>query len=94
MTFREIEQFALESSLVLFVVDNFRLHRFFPQKNTTKKLIFLSLIFTDMNSSQKEINVPFWCKKESRFDRCMYRGFLFLLIFTVFEKLVFYGYHM
>ena len=59
---------------------------FFAQKNTTKKLIFLCLIFTDMNSSQKEINVPFWCKKESHFDRCTYRGFLFLHIFHSFWK--------
>ena len=59
---------------------------FFAQKNTTKKLIFLCLIFTDVNSSQKEINVPFWCKKESHFDRCTYRGFLLLHIFHCFWK--------
>ena len=59
---------------------------FFAQKNTTKKLIFLCLIFTDVNSSQKEINVPFWCKKESHFDPCIYRPFLFLHLFHCFWK--------
>ena len=60
---------------------------FFAQKNTTKKLIFLCLIFTDVNSSQKEINVRFLSKKESHFDRCTYRGFLFLHIFHSFWTL-------
>ena len=60
---------------------------FFCTKNTTKKLIFLCLFFTDVNSSQKEINVPFLCKKESHFDRCTYRGFLFLHIFHSFWTL-------
>ena len=59
---------------------------FFAQKNTTKKLIFLCFCFTDVNSSQKEIKVPFWCQKESHFDRCTYRGFLFLHIFHSFWK--------
>ena len=36
MTLREIEQFVLESSLVLFVVDHFRLHRFFHKKHNEK----------------------------------------------------------
>ena len=84
--FREIEQFVLESWLVLLVVDNFRLHHFFCTKNTTKKLIFLCVFFTDVNSSQKEINVPFWCKKESHFDPCIYRPFLFLHLFHCFWK--------
>ena len=57
---------------------------FFEQKNTTKKLNFLSLIFTDVNSSQKEITVPFLSEKESHCDRCTYRGFLFLLLFHCF----------
>ena len=65
----------------------------FAQKNTTKKLIFLCF-FTDVNSSQNEINVPFLCKKASHFDPCIYKPFLFLHLFTVFEKLVFYVYHM
>ena len=60
---------------------------FFAQKKTTKKLIFLCLIFTDVNSSRKEINVPFLCKKESHCDRCTYRGFLFLHIFHCFWKI-------
>ena len=73
------------------LVSTFRCWQFSPssfsaQKNTTKKLIFLCLIFTRVNSSQKEINVPFWCKKESHFDRCMYRGFLFLHLFHCFWK--------
>ena len=59
---------------------------FFLQKNTTKKLNFGCFFFTDMNSSQKEIKVPFWCQKGSHFDRCTYRGFLFLLIFHSFWK--------
>ena len=59
---------------------------FFCTKNTTKKLIFLCLFFTDVNSSQKEINVPFWCKKESHFDPCIYRPFLFLHLFHCFWK--------
>ena len=59
---------------------------FFSQKNTTKKLIFLCLNFTDVNSSQKEINVPFWCNKESHFDPCIYRPFLFLHLFHCFWK--------
>ena len=86
MTFREIEQFVLESWFVLFVVDNFCLHRFLHKKHM-KKLILLCLFFTVVNSSQKGINVPFLSKKDSHFYRCMYRGFLFLHIFTVFEKL-------
>ena len=85
MTFREIEQFVLDGRLVLFVVDNFRLHRFLHKKHY-EKVDFLCLIFTDVNSSQKEINVPFWCKKESHFDRCTYRGFLFLHLFHCFWK--------
>ena len=36
MTFREMEQFVLDRSLVLFVVDNFRLHRFFLNKTPRK----------------------------------------------------------
>ena len=59
---------------------------FFCTKNTTKKLIFLCVFFTDVNSSQKEINVPFWCKKESHFDPCIYRPFLFLHLFHCFWK--------
>ena len=58
---------------------------FFCTKNTTKKLIFL-FFFTDVNSSQKEINVPFWCKKESHFDPCIYRPFLFWHLFHCFWK--------
>ena len=58
---------------------------FFSQKNTTKKFFFV-FFFTDVNSSQKEINVPFWCKKESHFDRCICRPFLFLHIFHSFWK--------
>ena len=83
MTFREIEQFVLDGRLVLFVVDNARLHRFLHKKHD-EKLIFLCLDFTDVNSSQKEINVPFWCKKESHFDPCIYRPFLFLHLFHCF----------
>ena len=60
---------------------------FFCTKNTTKKLIFLFVFFTDVNSSQKEINVPFWCKKESHFDPCIYRPFLFLHLFHCFWKI-------
>ena len=85
MTFREIEQFVLESWLVLFVVDNFRLHRYLHKKHH-EKVDFLVFIFTDVNSSQKEINVPFWCKKESHFDPCIYRPFLFLHLFHCFWK--------
>ena len=59
---------------------------FFAQKNTTNKLIFLCLIFTDMNSSQKEINVPFLSKKESHFDRCTHRGFLLLHVLLCLLK--------
>ena len=44
MTFREMEQFVLERSLVLFVVDNFRLHRFFHKKHH-EKVDFLVFIF-------------------------------------------------
>ena len=40
MTFREIEQFVLESWLVLFVVDNFRLHRFLHKKTQRKSWFF------------------------------------------------------
>ena len=35
---------------------------------------------------QKEINVPFLCKKESHCDHCTYRGFLFLHILHCFWK--------
>ena len=41
MTFREIEQFVLESWLVLFVVDNFRLHRFLQKKHHEKYDFFV-----------------------------------------------------
>ena len=85
-TFRQMEQFVLDRSLVLFVVDNFRLHRFFRQKNTTKKLNFWCFFLPMWIPSQKEIKVPFWCQKESHFDRCTYRGFLFLHIFHSFWK--------
>ena len=54
MTFREIEQVVLESWLVLFVVDNFRLHRFL-HKEHNEKLIFWCVSVTDMNSSKKAI---------------------------------------
>ena len=40
MTFREIEQFVLESWLVLFVVDNFRPHRFLHKKTQRKSWFF------------------------------------------------------
>ena len=83
MTFREIEQFVLESWLVLFVVDNFRLHRFLHKKHN-EKVDFFVFIFTDVNSSQKEINVPFLLKKESHCDRCTYGPFLFLHLFHCF----------
>ena len=59
---------------------------FFAQKKHHEKVVFLCLFFTVVNSSQKEINVPFWCKKESHFDRCMYKGFLFLHLFHRFWK--------
>ena len=85
MTFREMEQFVLKRSLVLFVVDNFRLHRFLHKKHY-EKVEFLCFFFTDVNSSQKEIKVPFWCQKASHFDRCTYRGFLFSHIFHSFWK--------
>ena len=39
-TFRQMEQFVLDRSLVLFVVDNFRLHRFLHKK-TPRKSWFL-----------------------------------------------------
>ena len=155
MTFREIEQFVLESWLVLVVVDNFRLHRFLHKK-TPRRSWFFCVSVTDMNSFKKAIDFQVclnswqfvaasWCtdmewnytqkcmllkrakiiekivillrvkrsyeirltwggvgpcilikhpKKETHFDSCTYRGFRFLHIFTVFEKLVFYGYHM
>ena len=44
MTFREMEQFVLERSLVLFVVDNFRLHRFLHKK-IRRKVDFFVLNF-------------------------------------------------
>ena len=56
MTFREIGQVVLDGRLVLFVVDNFRLHSFLHKKNTTKKLFFLCVSVTDMNSSNKAID--------------------------------------
>ena len=40
MTFREIEQFVLDGRLVLFVVDNFRLHRFLHKKTPRKSWFF------------------------------------------------------
>ena len=67
---------------------------FFARKNTTEKLIFLCSLLTDVNSSQKEINVPFLSKKESHFDLCTCRGFQFLHFSFVFLKLVFSRYHM
>ena len=45
MTFREMEQFVLERSLVLFVVDNFRLHRFFLYKKTQRKSWFFVFFY-------------------------------------------------
>ena len=45
MTFREIEQFVLESWLVLFVVDNFRLHRFFTKNHQEKVDFFVCLCY-------------------------------------------------
>ena len=45
MTLREIEQFVLESWLVLFVVDNFRLHRFFHKKHDEKVDFFVCLCY-------------------------------------------------
>ena len=39
-TFRQMEQFVLDRSLVLFVVDNFRLHRFFRKKTPRKSWTF------------------------------------------------------
>ena len=59
---------------------------FFAKKKTPRKSWFFCVFFTDVNSSQKEIKVPFWCQKESHFDRCTYRGFLFLHIFHSFWK--------
>ena len=59
---------------------------FFFTKKHHEKVDFL-FFFTDVNSSQKEIKVPFWCQKESHFDRCTYRGFLFLHIFHSFWTL-------
>ena len=50
MTFREIEQFVFDGRLVLFVVDNCRLHRF-SHKNTPK-IVFLCFHFTGKNSFQ------------------------------------------
>ena len=45
MTFREMEQFVLERSLVLFVVDNFRLHRFFHKKHHEKVDFFVFFFY-------------------------------------------------
>ena len=81
-----MEQFVLERSLVLFVVDNFRLRRFFHKKTPRKSWFFCVFSFTDVNSSLKEINVPFWCKKATHFDPCIYRPFLFWHIFHCFWK--------
>ena len=61
MTFREIEQFVLESWLVLFVVDNFRLHRFLSTKKHNEKVDFLCVSVTDMNSSKKAIDFQVFC---------------------------------
>ena len=41
MTFREMEQFVLERSLVLFVGDNFRLHHFLHKKHHEKVDFFI-----------------------------------------------------
>ena len=60
MTCSEIEQFVLESWLVLFVVDNFRIHRFLHKKHH-EKLIFFCFSVTDMNSFRKAIDFQaFW----------------------------------
>ena len=40
-TFRQMEQFVLDRSLVLFVVDNFRLHRFLHKKHNGKVDFFV-----------------------------------------------------
>ena len=93
MTFREIEQFVLDGRLVLSVVDNVRLQRFL-HKNTTKKLIFLCLIFTDVNASQEEINVPFCLKKNPSLRVVRIGLSCFYNFFTVLGKLVFSGYHL
>ena len=60
MTFREIEQFVVGGRSVLFVVDNFRLHRFFALKKTTKN-VFLCFLFTDMNSFKSAIDFQVFC---------------------------------
>ena len=60
MTFREMEQFVLERSLVLFVVDNFRLHRFLHKKHN-EEVVFLFVSVTDMNSFKKAIDFQVFC---------------------------------
>ena len=87
MTFSGIHKSQLNGWLVLFVVDNFRVHRFFAQKNTTKKLIW------EFQLSAPHL-VGFGSQKEFPFDRCTYRGSLFLHFFNNFNFFEFSGYQI
>ena len=94
MTLREIEQFVLESSLVLFVVDHFRLHRFFHKKTPRKNWFFCVFFLPMWIPPSRNSMFHFGVKKQPTLIPVSIGLSCFDTFFTVFEKLVFYGYPM
>ena len=73
--------------IIIFIIATIIIFEFTIGKHINQfneKVEYLMFFFTDVNSSQKEIKVPFWCQKASHFDRCTHRGFMFLHIFHSF----------
>ena len=89
-TFRQMEQFVLDRSLVLFVVDNFRLHRFFRQKTPRKSWTFDVFFLPMWIPPKRKSKFHFGVKKNPTLIAVRIGVSCFYTFFTVFEHLVFY----
>ena len=91
-TFRQMEQFVLDRSLVLFVVDNFRLHRFLNKKTPRKSWTFDVFFLPMWIPPKRKSKFHFGVKKNPTLIAVRIGVSCFYTFFTVFEKLVFYTY--
>ena len=94
MTFREIEKFVLDGRLVLFVVDNFRLHRFWHKKPQRKSWFFCVYFLPMWIPLERKSMFHFGVKKNPALIPVSIGLSCFYTFFTIFEKLVFYAYQM
>ena len=93
-TFSEIDQFVLESWIVLFLVDNFRVHRFLLKKTSWKSWFFCVFRIPNVIPLKRKSIFNFCLKKNTPLILVSMEVSYFYTFFRNSKFILFSGYHM